>query len=224
MAYVYCLVWNDPKCRLYIGSTKNLQVRVDRHNSQLSRGVHPNNHMQRLYNNGWSFDVVVLDKDLPTASQLDVEQLWLDGFDCVSSSAFCNQVEARGGTTTNVKATISVSLMTGVTRHRTQTEASEFSRVPLTSVSACVNKRIKSCREWQFFSADTYHPSKVDGLLLVDYKRKWDVVKAPKTHLYKAVTATHIKTGVVVKAESVRGLAKLIGCKSTGNISRLLND
>ena len=74
-------ITNDKNGKIYIGSSKNLRQRWNRHKNLLNKGEHYNPHLQNAWdkNGGENFTFTVLEEVEKDEDLIPAEQRWLDG-------------------------------------------------------------------------------------------------------------------------------------------------
>lgn len=83
MSYAVYGIRNKYNGRVYVGSTKNLKLRLQRHFSMLRAGTHKNRKIQKDFTRYGenSFEVVVLSTATNEKSALKFEQIFIEGFE-----------------------------------------------------------------------------------------------------------------------------------------------
>lgn len=86
-----------PSGKMYVGQAVDLYRRVRSHQSTLQRKVHPNRYLQAVYErDGWVFEVVVLEQNLPVEDLTSTEQFWIDSLQVCDSEYGYNLCPVAG--------------------------------------------------------------------------------------------------------------------------------
>jgi len=99
MGVVY-MIFCTSNCKFYIGSTKNVKIRIERHKNKLNSNKHPNFYLQNCWNKyGKDAFFYVILEEVEEICLLKEEQKWMDLTKCYDPKIGFNEVKFAGRTT-----------------------------------------------------------------------------------------------------------------------------